>query len=89
MDTAIKERWVKQLMEDYPTIDRMMAESAVDLYIEDPEYVNKLAEGKEEVPPPQERNVTFTYSGVSVEDAPSGSNAVTVEDGENNIPIEQ
>ena len=91
METAVKERWVKQLMEDYPMIDRMMAESAVEMYLEDPEYVNRLAEGKEEVPPPEERNVTYTYGGVSVEDAPSSpSSSVTVEDdAENNITIEQ
>lgn len=73
-----KEQWIRGLMADYPMIDRMMAESAVELYLEDPEYVDELAEGKAEIPVASERNTTYTYTGVTVEDP-----------FENNLVIEQ
>ena len=73
-----KERWVLALMKDYPLIDRMMAEAAVDMYLENPEYVEKLVSGEEKPPPPVERNTEFTYQGVSVDEKPETSSDVQV-----------
>lgn len=81
LDTSTKERWIKGLMADYPQIDRMMAESAVELYLENPEYVDKLARGEEKVEPATKRNENYSYEGVFLEQAAANQ--------ENNVAIEQ
>ena len=60
----LTERWINDLMRDFPQSDRMMCELAVEKFLHDPEYVefimkNKIAK--------VEKNEKFTYNGVSIE----------------------
>ena len=63
-----RERWIVDLMKDYPRIDRMMAECYVDEYLHNPEYINGIAEGKIEPPPKEARNENYVYEGITVSD---------------------
>ena len=64
--TTLKRKWVEELVRDYPGADEMATKALVDLYFEDQQYIDDIAEGRIEVPPAIERKFEKTYVGISI-----------------------
>jgi hypothetical protein len=60
-----KEKWITELMKDYPNADRTMCEIVVEKYLKDPVAFDEMLNTDIK---PIERNTEYKYNGVSVED---------------------
>jgi hypothetical protein len=60
-----KEKWITELMKDYPNADRTMCEIVVEKYLKDPIAFDEMLTTDFK---PIERNTEYKYNGVSVED---------------------
>ena len=67
LDDVTKERWIKQMKEDFPHADNLMCELVISQWCADPDYFDKLKRGEETLPPPIERNTEYSYNGITVE----------------------
>ena len=54
------------LLQDYPKADELAVKAMIDLYFEDQKYIDDIAEGKVEVPPPIKRNYEKVYVGMEI-----------------------
>lgn len=70
IDEVTKERWISQMMKDFPAVDRLMCELCIDKWVEDPEYFDKVERGEILVPKPIERNTEYVYKGVTIDPEP-------------------
>ena len=67
LDERVKERWIKQMMTDYPEVDQLMCSVLINQWCADPEYFDKLHRGELDIPKPLERNTEYCYKGVTVD----------------------
>ena len=89
LDDVTRERWIKQMQDDFPGADRLMCDMLISRWCEDPEYFDKLKAGEIKLPTPAERNTNYVYKGVTidpVEETASSSSMTTVVE-ENNLSI--
>ena len=63
-----RERWIKQMMDDYPQIDRLMADMVISQWCDDPDYFDKVKRGEIVIPPPIERNTNYVLKSVTIDD---------------------
>lgn len=74
VDEITKERWIKQMMEDFPLVDRLMCETVIAQWAADPEFFDKVERGDIKLPEPVERNTEYIYKGVTVDPLPEETN---------------
>jgi hypothetical protein len=67
LDDVTKERWIKQMQEDYPQVDRLMCEMLISKWCEDSDWFDKVERGEIVIPKKTERNTEYCYKGVNVE----------------------
>jgi hypothetical protein len=78
IDEVTRERWIKQMMADFPLVDRIMCEAAICQWAADPEFYDKVERGDIKIPPPIERNTEYVYKGVTVDPLPEDCSETTV-----------
>ena len=64
--TKLKLKWMADLLQDYPKADEIAVKNLIDLYFEEQQYIDDIAEGKIEVPPPIVRNYEKTFVGLEI-----------------------
>jgi hypothetical protein len=79
IDETTRERWIKQMQDDFPGADRLMCDLLISKWCEDPDYFDKLKAGEVKLDPPIERNTNYVYKGVTV-DPVENSMTTIVED---------
>ena len=84
VDEVTKERWIKQMQDDFPGADRLMCELLISKWCEDPDYFDKVKSGEIKLNPPAERNTNYVYKGVTVDPVEEDTQTATIVE-ENNI----